>query len=278
MRTIAALPPELTELLFDAGNRIIVLVEGEDDRDALREWFSEHRPEIEFYDCGGAAHLEPLLNELLKHSTLKRAYAISDRDFRTEVEVAASYAPGSHLFILRRYALENYLLEPRPVWQVLTLRHPEKLTRWPNEQAMADRLLELCQMLKSLMAANWLFYEENRAQYLASGVTKKLEYFSIGYDPLRLTVVQESARQLGCTDADAEARIAMKEQVLDQQLSQLETAHQVIDGKRLLHWVQREEFKTGEDYLRRLLVRENRHCGIHTDLTALVIDRILPTA
>ncbi len=272
MRTISALPPELTKLLFDAGNRIIVLVEGEDDCDALRNWFDEHLPEIEFYACGGTAHLEPLLNELLKHSTLKRAYAISDRDFRTDAEVEASHAEGSHLFLLPRYALENYLLEPQPLWQIFKIQDPHKFA---DEQAVSQRLLELCRKLKSVMAVNWLFWDENRAAYASSGTTNQLEYLSTGFEPERSVVLLEAAQRLKEAETEVDIRLAAKEGLIEQQLAELPSAHKVIDGKRLLHWLQREDFGRGEEVLRRWLTREAKLAGVQADLRSLVLDRIL---
>lgn len=168
MQTISSLSPELTRLLFDAGARIIVLVEGDDDRYVLRERFKEFLSEIEFYDCGGISNLNKWLEELLSYGTLKRAYAITDRDFRDETEVTNSYAEGSHRFILRRYALENYLLAPLPLWEVLTIRHPAIKAHLPDEQAMEIRLLEICRMLKSVTAANLAYFDENRNQIKAA--------------------------------------------------------------------------------------------------------------
>jgi hypothetical protein len=156
MRTISSLPPGLTRLLFDAGTRIIVLVEGNDDRDVLRDWFMELLPTVEFFSCNGISNLNKWLEELLSQGTLKHAYAITDRHFRDETEVNNSYAEGSHRFILRRYALENYLLEPRPLWEVLTLRHPLIKADLPDEQGMGTRLLEICRALKHIVAAKWL--------------------------------------------------------------------------------------------------------------------------
>ena len=275
MRTITALPPELTKLLFDAGTRVIVLVEGEDDCDVLRHWFSEQRPALEFYDCGGSARLEPLLNELLKRSSFKRAYAIGDRDFRTAAEVETSYAVGSHLFILKRYALENYLFELSPLWQTLHERHPDQFT---NEAVVSHKLLELCRKLKSVMSANWLFFEANLAEHQRTGVWGDIEYLSVGYEPQRETVLPETSLRLGCTESEADTRLAGKEGLIDSQLTQLETAHEIIDGKRLLHWVRRDLFKTADDdYLRRRLIRENKLAGVQADLRALVLERILKT-
>lgn len=273
MRTISALPPELTKLLFDAGNRIVVLVEGESDRDALREWFSEFRPEVEFYESDGQAHLEPLLTELLKQSTLKRAYAIADRDFRTTAEVEASYAENSHLFFLRRYALENYLLETLPLWQIFKIHDPAKFA---DEAAISQRLLALCRKLTSVMAANWLLWEKNHATYAVSGVTQELEsYFSLGFEPERAVILRAVAGRLKEAEAEIDRRLQVKEAEIEQQLGELAQAHSFIDGKRLLHWLQREDFGRGEDVLRRWLIREGKLAGVQADLKSLVLDRIL---
>lgn len=278
MRTISSLSPELTRLLFDAGTRIIILVEGDDDRYVLREWFKEFLSEIEFYDCGGISNLNKWLEELLSHGTLKRAYAITDRDFRNETEVSDSYAEGSHRFILRRYALENYLLEPRPLWEVLTIRHPAIKAHLPDEQAMEIRLLEICRMLKSVTAANLAYFDENRTQYQSSGQTAKLEYFSVGHHHDRHIVVKQAAKQLKCGEDDCEKRIAEREEIIERYLASLNSAHQVIDGKRILHWVNNDHFITGRDYLFRLLTDRIRLRGLPDDIVITVQDRILGSA
>jgi hypothetical protein len=278
MQTISSLPPELTRLLFDAGTRIIVLVEGNDDRYVLREWFKEFLSEVEFYDCGGISNLNKLLEELLDRGTLKRAYGITDRDFQSDAEVDGSYLEGSHLFILRRYALENYLLEPKPVWEVLTLRHPAIKDDLPDEQAMEIRLLEICRALKHIVAANWLYFNENKAQYQSSGQTAKLEYFKDGHDRDRHIVIEQAAKQLNCDEDDCEKRIAEREEIIERYLTDLRLAHQVIDGKRILHWVNNDHFITGRDYLFRLLAKEVRLQSLPDDIVIIVQDRILGSA
>jgi hypothetical protein len=275
MRIISSLPPEVTRLLFDAGTRIIVLVEGDDDRYVLREWFKEFLSEVEFYDCGGINNLNKWIENLLRHGVLKRAYAITDRDFRDEAEVEGSYAEDSHLFILRRYALENYLLEPYPLWEVLTLRHPTLQTDLPDEQAMENRLLAICRMLKSVTAANFTYFDENRTQYQISGETAKLEYFSIGHHHDRHIVIKQAAKQLKCDENDCEKRIAEREEAIERYLADLNSAHQVIDGKRILHWVENDHFRTGRDYLFRLLADRAKLRGLPDDIARIVQDRIL---
>jgi len=48
-RTIGQLPPELTDILFEAGNRKLVFVEGKDDLEVFEEWFMEDLSELYFY-------------------------------------------------------------------------------------------------------------------------------------------------------------------------------------------------------------------------------------
>ncbi len=275
MRTIASLPPELTRILFDAGSRIVVLVEGEDDREVLREWFEEERVEVEFYDCGGIIALTKWLNELLTLGTQKRAYGITDRDFRSDEEVEVSYAEGSHQFILRRYALENYLLETRPLWEVLKECDPDIIKDLPNEQAMATQLLERCRTLKSIMAANWIFDEKNKSEVRATGITARLEYFAVGHFLDRQLVTAQAAKQLKCSEVEAEELMLTKEELIEQALSQLETAHRVTDGKRLLHWIQKEQFNKGEDYFRRRLTREAKTHSLPADIVHIIRERII---
>lgn len=278
MQTISSLPPELTRLLFDAGTRIIVLVEGNDDRDVLRDWFKESLSQVEFFACGGISNLNKWLEELLERGTLKRAYGITDRDFRDETEVNDSYAEGSHRFILKRYALENYLLEPQPLWEVLTIRHPAIKAHLPDEQAMEIQLLEICRMLKSVTAANLAYFDENRIQYQSSGQTAKLEYFTIGHHHDRHIVIKQAAKQLKCDEGDCEKRIAEREEIIERYLVSLNSAHQVIDGKRILHWVNNDHFITGRDYLFRLLTDRIRLRGLPNDIAIIVQDRILGSA
>jgi hypothetical protein len=254
------------------------LVEVIGDRYVLREWFKEFLSEVEFYDCGGISNLNKWLEELLDRGTLKRAYGITDRDFQSDAEVDGSYLEGSHLFIMRRYALENYLLEPKPVWEVLTLRHPAIKVDLPDEQAMEIRLLEICRALKHIVAANWLYFNENKAQYQSSGQTAKLEYFKDGHDRDRHIVIEQAAKQLKCDEDGCEKRIAEREEIIERYLTDLRLAHQVIDGKRILHWVNNDHFITGRDYLFRLLAKEIRLHSLPDDIVIIVQDRILGSA
>ena len=273
MRTISSSSssPELNRILNEAAGRIVVLVEGKDDCIVLREWFKEERVEVEFFDCGGSTALTELLKEWLTSGTLKRAYGITDRDFRSDEVVENSYAENSHQFILRRYALENYLLETKTLWEVLKEGHPEIINELPTEQALATQLLKRCRTLQSIMAANWVFFE-------ASQNVQDLdpEYFSVGHETNREIVIKRAAVRLNCSEIEAEERVTQKEQILESYLAQLETAHQIIDGKRLLHWIHIEQYKTGkEDFFRRRLMNEAKVHGLPADVVDIIREKII---
>ncbi len=270
-RKIKPLPPELTYLIFGLGPRKLVLVEGPDDVAVFREWYRrDGRSQIEFYPAGGHDNVESYLNKILKTSATKRAYGIIDRDFRDEAEVKAKLAnPNEHLFILRRYALENYLLEPAVVFEELRAYHGEKFAV-ADVKAMEQDLLDLCRQLKPIMAANWVFWDE----YMASG-SASIEFFKEGF-PVdnRSLLLRESQKRLGCSKAEAEQRIAEKEALLDIVLTGLESAHTRTNGKYLLQRLSKK-LSTTKSHFRRLLVRTTAQIGLHSDIQAIVEERIL---
>jgi len=53
-RTISQLSPELTPILFEAGNRQLVFLEGKDDLEVFEEWFKEDLCNIYFHSTGGS--------------------------------------------------------------------------------------------------------------------------------------------------------------------------------------------------------------------------------
>jgi len=263
-RKVQTLPPELTEILFKLGPRKLVLLEGDDDVEVFREWYRHSLNQLEFHPSGGHGNVRAYLAQI------KRAYGIIDRDFRTEAEVEQSLNDlPSRLFILRRYATENYLLEPEALWEELRLID-EKIT--PHITDLTQVLLQLCHQFKSIMAAHWLFSDKHIAMGQAT-----IEYFSIGFPtdnrPLLLT---QTAQKLGCSIEDAQAQIEQKEQLLDSYLNKLDTAYQVIDGKRLFGKIF-PEFKipTAKDHFRRLLARATREKGLHADIKYIIEQRIL---
>lgn len=261
-RAIKSQPPELTEILFKAGGRVVALVEGVADQYAFRTWFEDHLAEIEFFECGGVQQVKTLLAEFLAQSSLKRGYAIIDRDFRSEEQVEESRQPDSHCFVLRRYSLENYLVDVQPVCAELPVVTGDKISAAEVER----RLMELCHRLKAICAIQWLCWE------------KRVIYWPDGYDiEPREMLIEKAAKDFGSSIAEAEKLVTEKENVIDLKMSDLETAHSVISGKRLFHWGHRELGfkKLDQDHFRRMLVRGVQLTGIPEDIKAIVLDRIL---
>lgn len=273
MRTIQSRPPEMTEVLFDLGSRKLIWVEGPDDKETLREWFMERLGEVEFYAAGGWKTVENKLQEYLAHD-IPNVYGIIDRDFRSADEVESAFQnPETRLFILRRYAIENYLLEPTALREELRLYYkpndPQETV--PTIEELEAAMLALCQKLRILMAANWVLSEIGRPE----------QYFQPAHELQdRDTLIAQAAQRAGYPVGEMEQRIAEKEALLTPLLARLDTAHTCTNGKHLLHQLYQMYIvavKTGFDkkHLRRLLARTVKQHSIHTDITTIVEQRIL---
>ena len=273
MRTIKSYSPEVTKMLFDLGNRKLVWVEGPDDEETFREWFSARRGEVEFYSAGGCKSVENKVQEYLGY--IRNVYGIVDRDFHSAAKVAIALQDvAAHCFILHRYAIENYLLEPAALREELRVyygtAHPV-----PSIAELENTLLALCTQLRTLMAANWVFYEIA----LASGVG--IENFAPAHQlDDRAAIIQQAAKRANCDVTVMEPHIAEKEHLLDFCLRVLSTAHTCINGKHLLHHVYQKYIvavKTGFDkaHLRRLLARTVKQRALPDDIVTIVEQRIL---
>jgi hypothetical protein len=271
-RTISQLSSELTKILFEAGNRKLVFLEGKDDLEVFEEWFKEDLSEIYFHAPGGSSNVETFLQETLNKSSKGEIYGIIDRDFRTEQEVNASVSDQSaHLFILKRYALENYLLEPFAVWEELRI-YPSKSFKAADSITMETELLALCEHLKTMIAANWVIYEASTGA----------KYFKEGYIMSdRASIIQQTSRRLNWELARVEQKIEEKEVIIQSKLNSIDNAYQIIDGKHLLHQVMykyTDEPKTKPrvEHFRRLLTRTVKEkLGLHTDILWIIKQRIL---
>lgn len=270
-RVIRPLPPELTRIFFELGPRKLILVEGPDDVEVFRIWYRDRLSQVLFYSAEGYSNVEAFLNETLNHSNTRQAYGLIDRDFRSEAEVEAPLNdPEAHLFILRRYALENYLLEPVAVFEELSLYLSQNF-QIASAEAMAQKLLTLCYQLKSIMAANWIFWDENLTR-----TTNRISYFGMRFSiDDRPLLFQQTAKSLGCSEAEAEKRIIEKEVLLETILVHLDSAYRCIDGKRLLRLLEKEYRIPHLDHFYRLLARTTRQFGLHPDIQQIVEQRIL---
>jgi hypothetical protein len=270
MRVIKAPPSDLFTLLIDLGPRCLVLLEGETDFHAFSEWFLELEADLLFHAPGsGVEGVKAYLNEALAASTTKRVYGIIDRDFCSDMEVENCLNdPASHLFILRRYALENYLLEPDAIREELRVFYGRTFVV-PDANTIHDDLLQMCRQLHTLMAANWTLFE-------GAG-----EFLPIGFDAnQRDVIVQQVALKLAIDPKEAQQRVAAKEAQLTPNLATLETAHTCTNGKFLLnkmyeHYIAGVRRGLVKEHLFNLLVRAVKQQGVHADIRMIIEDRIL---
>ncbi len=203
-RDIQAIPPHLVALLVEVGPSTLILVEGDDDKYALNEWYPEGIHNVLYSIApGGNPGVVRRLEEVLTQTSLKKAFGIVDRDFRSAEEVQQHLEdPDGHLFIWPRYELENYLLTAAAIRQVLRPYYGSRAPL-PTEAEIEAELFTLCQELCPLMAANWVCLEAGA------------NYFPEGF-PLagRAALVQATAAKVICSESEAEERISDREVLL----------------------------------------------------------------
>ena len=273
MDDVEELPPDLTRVLYALGPRRLVLLEGASDVAVFREWYRDRLDVIEFFSPEvpqGRSGVENLLNRILARSTSPnpREYGIVDRDFRDDAEVEAALTdPDNHLFILRRYCIENSLLEPAAVAEELrVLSGPN--TDVLDSQDTENRLLQICRSLHTMMAANWLFSEAGRGKHFPEG-HRLMD---------REAVLARVTEDLGCTPAEAEVAVVEKEKLIEPLLSDLEGAYRRINGKHLLFQIHQTFIRSGitRDQFRSLLARAvKERVGLPEDIKTIIEQRVL---
>lgn len=280
-RTISAPPPgdeaqgRRQELLFDLGPRRLVLVEGVDDAAVYSELFQEALGAVMFHDCGGGQAAEQEFAVLSELSTQKQVYVILDRDFRDAAEVDAWRADGGgRRFVLRYYAVENYLLHPEAVWGAL---RGLKGAAFPVSDAaqMNEKLRALCHDLAPVMAVNWLLLEDCSAGRGHLGE----RYFARGDERIgdRDAILRAAAKKLECSVEECEQRVRGKEERLSPALRELSSAYEFINGKHLLFRVWKLFLGRGveDTYLRNLLVQRTRERSLVASDLRDILQRIL---
>ena len=276
-RTISNLPSELTNILFELGNRKLVFLEGKDDVEIFKEWFSENLGNICFHDAGGCENVKIYLNEILELSSKKKIYGIIDRDFHTDEEVNNSLNDElTHLFILTFSEIENYLLEPAAVWEELKIYPTKSSFKITDSDSMESGLLELCDKLKTIVAANLLLHEE------FANKNKGEKDFTDGYSVEhnnRENIIEQTAKKLNWKFAETAQRITEQENLIQSKLNSIDNAYKIIDGKRILSQIMLEytsEPKTAKrvEHFRKLLTRRIKE-KIHNDILFIIQTRLL---
>lgn len=280
MRDIQAPPPHLVTLLVEVGSSTLLLVEGGDDKYILNEWYPEGVHNILYYvPPGGNPGVVKLLDEVLTQTSLRRAFGIIDRDYRSRAEVDQRLNdPNGRLFVWPRYELENYLLLPKAIFEELHVYYRGRATV-PTEAEIENKMFELChkmfelcQRLCPVMAANWACLDAG-AEYFRKS-------FPLGN---RANLIHVTAAKLACSEAEAEQRVAAKEALLQPMMASLEQAHCGIKGKHLLYqlhalYVSQVTGVGGGlsvEYFKSLLARAVKRSGLHDDIKTIIEQRVL---
>ena len=200
-----------------------VYVEGDDDVGILQIWF----PGIPFTKAGGK-------DEVAKRTKEETAcHGFKDRDFATDTEVAASRAPDSRLALLRRYCIENYLLEPDIIVSAVRSMPAvaSSLAAWTDEAFVGQQLMQWGAELALYAAANSII-----AEWKLIVETDFRRYFS-SLPPLpRDQVVQELQRRLASLSRpeDVEDALDTHYSQIQQDIAAWEGLHRWISGQALL--------------------------------------------
>lgn len=226
-RVIRPLSSDLTRALFAAGDQPLVLVEGVDDKSVFDTWFLDRLANITFYAMSGVEDIREFLPYALAVATRDRIYAIIDRDYSSDEEVASWRDESDpHLFILERHELENYLLEPPAIHAELRNLYGARDTP-PTSGEITTHLLDLCHQLAPLIATNWILKETPGSKLFES---------SFPLDRIdRALLIEQIVRLTSSTEEEAETKLAEKEAVIAPLLSDLSQAHKRIKGKHLFH-------------------------------------------
>jgi hypothetical protein len=268
---VRPLPEYVTDAILLAGARVLVLMEGPDDEWAFTEWFQDRLDDIVFVAVSGKADVIAKVAEIERSRPEVGAHGIVDRDYATADEVQSALDdPNSRCFLLRRFSIENYALEPAAVFDVLRVYLRSGM---PHSDALAVEamLLGVCADLHTMMSANYVLREHS----------DEVPLFPAGYQPRdREHLVRTTAERIDAPGGptDVEARIASREKETAGALVAIDAAHEVVSGKhivfRLLEFANGRRGtnnKLSSDYLFSQLVEWCRnHPPPHPDLVVLV--------
>jgi hypothetical protein len=230
-----------------------IYVEGDDDINILSRWF----PRLEFVKAGGKDKVRSKVEEDVD------SYGLLDRDFTTDDEVAASREPGSRLIIMRRYCIENYLLEP-PIIATAIRTLADRPGDWLNQAYIRRRLEEWAGEVALYAAANSIISEwRDRIQY--DRELGFLRYFGPLPPIARAEVVESLRRRLvSLTRADQiEAVLDARYAQVSADIVEWDGLHRWVNGKVLLEsYLYPQVFELlclSQSRARDLLIEAGRH-------------------
>ena len=137
---------DTTALAHAHANLIVVLVEGQTDQDFLERMFPDLNTELRFEAVHGCTVLPRRLSD--ERRTCPKVFGLLDRDylkreqrwvdlFQTDDDAFARATRRDGLYILTRWEIENYLLHPDAVCELVRHWRAEQF----DEETLIDRML-----------------------------------------------------------------------------------------------------------------------------------------
>ncbi len=200
-----------------------VYVEGDDDINILSRWF----PAIQLKAANGKDAV------MAKVERDPKALGVRDRDFASDKEVSDSREPASRVAILKRYCIENYLLEPNIISAAVVgfAAHGRELAAWTDEGHVRTQIRAWGQELALYAAANSIVNEWRgiiEADFLRYfGPLPALSYAAV------LGAMQERLRLLTRPE-DLPAALKARHQEVQSDVANWDGLHRWINGKVLL--------------------------------------------
>ncbi len=237
MRTIGTLPPDLCRMIFRAGRRKVVLVEGKDDVETFEQWFPNLKSKLLFYDCSGKTKVEDWLNEIISDGRYLNVFGIRDRDldFPNPQSIQQCYdsnCKGVRLYVTRQRNLENYLVAPQLLFDFFKAYDRDKFECRDVAQLEVD-LLKIGKNLIYVTAANMVIHDVNKSTPTGQHMPTE---FSPGafYKTNKANITRATASVLAKSQTEITRLINPKINMLNQTANSLDRLNQFIDGKGYL--------------------------------------------
>ncbi len=277
------------------GAACAVLVEGEEQgsdawilRYILKEVISQ---EITFHGRDGRANLLAELPEFASRLPNGKVAAVLDRDFTDEETVELTYAPdySGHIFYWRRYCIENYLLEPAWIAEVVETFYMHQSDKVPETlrsvETIEKFLLDWSQRLAPQVAGNWTIWVLN-SEVRRHNLPVKVEPFDDLFERNPDWVLEKLVQFYGgwggalpelFSPEAIQSRFNDTLNIVSAKIQALTSLQQVVSGKILVNAVHKElpAPKPTKDQIRNRLM-QNASKQAPEDIRTLIIDRILP--
>ncbi len=196
-----------------------------------RVWFPPKK-NVRFVNVGGKAAVKRRVQDDIQKSIL--SFGVVDRDFDDDETVQDSLSPDSHVYVIARYAVENYLLEPRAIADTV-IRLPavaRSEPEWKDPTHVERTLLDWAHRLRFYAAANYLIDTWNRHIRLLSFFRpgQRDHLFDRGF------ILDQLCNWAYGLPAVQEIETALDERAahIDEACQTMDGLHRWIDGKTLL--------------------------------------------